>query len=211
MKKVFCLLMFFALSGCGDSSHPPSSSAESSQPATSKPVESANGASEAAKSSQPGTKLEAFLGKRGLILVKDIYDVGRVKGLGNVEMKALVMYEVGSSQTMKGLRVEVTESGSLERSSISFIDMDELQSLEDAISYVSDLSKKWEGQSHAPYTEITYISKGEFDLGFFQQGTKASAYVSSGNIGKATAFLQTGDLEQMKEMVGRAVILLNSK
>jgi hypothetical protein len=84
-------------------------------------------------------------------------------------------------------------------------------SVSEALSYISDLSKKWADQLHEPYTEITYISKGEFDLGFFQKGKKSRAFVSSGSIGKTTAFLQTADLDRMKAMVDQAVLLLNSK
>lgn len=201
MKKLVCILVLLGLSACGGR-------AGNSQPA-SKPTESVPATSTTLESAKTGTKLEAFLGKRGLVFVKDFYDVGRVKcEYGDVDMKGLVIYEPGSSQKIKGLKVEVTQSG---RSNSSFIDMDELQSLSDAISYVSDLSRKWAGQTHEPYTEIMYVSKGEFDLGFFQKGTKATAYVSSGTIGSATAFLQTEQLEAMKGVVNKAVVLLNSK
>ena len=167
--------------------------------------------SKSAEPAQPGTKLEAFLGRHGRLIVKDFYDLGQLSSMGHVQMEGLVIYEPGSSDKIKGLRVEVTESSSLERSNTSFIDLDELKSLSDAISYISDLSKKWQGQSHEPYTEIVYSSKGEFDLGFYQKGTKSSAFVSSGSIGKATAFLKTADLDRLKSMVDQAISLLNSK
>ncbi len=160
---------------------------------------------------QPGTKLEAFLGKRGRLVVKDSYSLGKIGNMGSAELEGLVIYEPGSSQKTKGLRVEVTESGRLERSNISFIDLDELQSLSEALSYMSNLAGKWSGQSHDPYTEVTYISKGEFKVGFFQQGTRASAFVSSGLIGPATAFLKVSDLDQFKTMVDLASTLLNGK
>jgi hypothetical protein len=126
-------------------------------------------------------------------------------------MDALVIYEPGSSQKVKGLRVEVTESGSLERSNTSFIDLDELQSLSQALSYVSGLSAKWDGQSHDPYTEVTYISKGEFEVGFYQKGKQTRAFITSGLIGSATAYVKTSDLDRLKTMVDQATTLLNSK
>jgi hypothetical protein len=165
----------------------------------------------AQKPDQPGTKLEAFLGKRGRILVKDSYALGQVSSMGSAELEGLVIYEPGSSQKIKGLRIEVTESGRLERSSISFIDLDELQSLSEALSYMSNLAAKWNGQTHDPYTEITYVSKGEFKVGFFQKGTKADAFVTSGLIGSATAFIKISDLDRLKTMVDQANTLLNSK
>ena len=126
-------------------------------------------------------------------------------------MDALVISEPGSSQKTKGLRIEVTESGSLERSNISFIDLDELKSLSDALSYISNLAAKWDGQQHEPYTEVSYISKGEFEVGFFQTGKKTSAFIRSGMIGPATAYLKVSDVDRLKAMVDQASTLLNSK
>ncbi len=174
-------------------------------------AQTATPASKPPDSAQPSTKLEAFLGKRGRLVVKDFYDLGRVSSLGSAEFNGLVIYEPAGPQKIKGLRVEVTESGSLERSNTSFIDLDELPSLSDAISYISDLSRKWSGQRHEPYTEVIYVSKGEFSVGFYQRGTDASAFVRSGTIGAATAYLKTPDLERMKTLVDQAVVLLNSK
>lgn len=160
---------------------------------------------------QPGTKLEAFLGTRGRLVVKDSYGIGQVGNLGSAEMDALVIYEPGSSQKIKGLRVEVTEGGRLERSSVSFIDLDELQSLSEALSYMSNLAAKWNGQVHEPYTEVIYSSKGEFKVGFFQKGTETSGFVSSGSIGPARAFLKVSDFDHLKTMVDQASTLLNGK
>jgi hypothetical protein len=173
--------------------------------------QSPSSAQKPAEAPQPSTKLEAFLGKHGRLIIKDFYDLGQISSAGRVHMDGLVIYEPGSPDKIKGLRVEVTESGSLERSNTSFIDLDELKSLSDAIAYVSDISKKWQGQSHDPYTEIIYSSKGEFEVGFYQQGTKSNAFVSSGSIGKVNAFLKTADLDRLKNMVDQAISVLNSK
>ena len=78
---------------------------------------------------QPSTALEAFMGKRGKMIVKDTYSLGRLFGTGGVQMDAMVIYEPNSPTKIKGLRAEVTESGQLERSNTSFIDLDELESL----------------------------------------------------------------------------------
>src|SRR4051812_8410515 len=84
--------------------------------------------------SQPATKLEAFLGKKGRLVAKEFYPVSTVSNLGKVELDSLVIYEPGASVKTKGLRVEVTESGQLERSNTSFVDIEELQSLSEALS-----------------------------------------------------------------------------
>ena len=160
---------------------------------------------------QPPTKLEAFLGKRGRLLIKDSYDLGRISSMGSAELDALVIYEPGSSQKTKGLRVEVTEGGRLERSETSFLDLDELQSLSDALTYMSDLAAKWHGTTHDPYTEVTYVSKGEFSVGFFQRGTDSNAFISSGMVGPVRAYLKVPDLVRLKQMVDQAKTTLSSK
>src|SRR5579872_4840571 len=76
------------------------------------------------KQIQPETKLEEFLGERGRIVVKDFYHLGRISSIGSAQMDAVVISEPGGSQKTKGLRIEVTEGGSLERSNISFLDQD---------------------------------------------------------------------------------------
>ena len=169
------------------------------------------GSAQTQKPAQPETKLEEFLGERGRLVVKDFYQLGRISSLGSAQMDALVISEPGSSQKTKGLRIEVTESGSLERSNISFIDFDELKSLSEALSYISNLAAKWDGQQNEPYTEVTYVSKGEFEVGFFQTGKKTSAFIRSGLIGPATAYLKISDVDRLKAMVDQASTLLNSK
>jgi hypothetical protein len=168
-------------------------------------------AAPAQKKDQPGTALEAFMGKRGRMIVKDSYSIGRFSGTGGIQMDALVIYEPNNPTKIKGLRAEVTESGELQRSNTSFIDFDELESLSQALAYMADLSTKWKGQQHEPYTEIIYTSKGELEVGFYQQGTKASAFCRSGSIGSADAFFNLTELPKMKELVDKAITLLKSK
>jgi|SRR6185437_10212052 len=160
---------------------------------------------------QPSTALEAFMGKRGKMIVKDTYSLGRLFGTGGVQMDAMVIYEPNSPTKIKGLRAEVTESGQLERSNTSFIDLDELESLSQALAYMGDLSGKWKGQQHEPYTEVIYTSKGEFQVGFYQKGKTTSAFCQSGNIGSVTAFFNVTELPKMKELVEQAITLLKSK
>ena len=163
------------------------------------------------KKDESNTQIEAFVGKRGRLMVKDSYSLGRLSDVGNIQIDALVAYDPGGSQKTKGLRIEVQEEGGLERSNTSFIDMDELQGLSQALGYMIDLSGKWNGQPHEPYTEVTYTSKGEFQVGFYQQGAKTSAYCRSGLIGTTTAFLKLADLPKMKAFIDQAITLLNSK
>jgi hypothetical protein len=163
------------------------------------------------KPQEAATALEAFLGKRGRLIVKDYYSLGRISGMGSIELKGLVIYEPGGTQKIKGLRAEVAESGRLERTNNSFIDLDELESLSQALTYMIDLAKKWNGLARDSYTEVIYTSKGEFQVGFYQQSGKLGAFCRSGSIGPADAFIEVADLEKMKTLVDQARALLASK
>jgi len=151
------------------------------------------------------------MGKRGRVVLKDTYSIGKVNRLGSVDMDALVIYEPGSTPRIKGLRVEITEGGEFRRSSTSFIDVDELESLSQGLGYIQDLASKWAGQSHEPYTEVAYTSKGEFQVGFYQTGTKARAWCKGGTIASATAFLEVADIAQLKALVDQARTTLQAK
>jgi hypothetical protein len=81
----------------------------------------------------------------------------------------------------------------------------------EAPSYIQDLASKWAGQSHEPYTEVAYTSKGEFQVGFYQTGTKARAWCKGGTIASATAFLEVADIAQLKALVDQARTTLQAK
>ncbi|HEY7402597.1 MAG TPA: hypothetical protein VIB39_03680 [Candidatus Angelobacter sp.] len=194
MKKLLAAVMLLASIAWSNGQ-----TATSSQPAA-KPSDKA-----------PGTALEAFLGTRGRMIMKEFYDVGALRGTGITEMKALVISEPNSARKIKGLRVEVTEAGQFERTNTSFIDVDELDSLSQAIAYMADTASKWSAQPHTPYTEIIYTSKGELQIGFFQNGKDINAFCKSGTIGAATAYFNIRTLPAMKDMVDKAVALLKDK
>jgi hypothetical protein len=59
--------------------------------------------------------------------------------------------------------------------------------------------------------EVVYTSKGEFQVGFYQTGTKACAWCKGGTIASATAFLEVADIAQLKALVDQARTTLQAK
>jgi hypothetical protein len=166
----------------------------------------------AAKQEQlPATELEAFLGAHGQMMLKDFYNVGVMHGSGTVEIQGLVISEPTKAGKVKGLRIEVTDFGATARSNTSFIDADELESLSRAIAYMSQAAEKWDFQAHGQYSEALYTSKGEFQIGFYENGKDAKAFCRSGTIGAATAYIRISDLPRMKGYVDQAIALLQAK
>jgi len=165
------------------------------------------------KPTEPATKLEAFLVKKGKIVIKDSYELGAIIGrFGRAEVDALVIYEPGiESARIRGLRVEIKEAGRLERSRTSFLDMEEIESLSKAIKYMADLAEKWKGETREAYTEVTFSTKGDFKVGFYQKGSVRSAYLHSGYIGRATCFMEVGDFGKLKNIIDKGLSILKEK
>jgi len=160
---------------------------------------------------EPATKLEQFLAKKGKLIIKDSHEAGVLKGQygTKITVDALSIYEPGKeADKIRGLRIEVYEGGRLERSDISFLDMDEVESLSQAITYMITLLEKWQGKNRE-YTEVIFSTKGDFELGFYQKGTEVQAFSKSGIIGAASCYFSTNDLPNLKAIIDRGRSLLS--
>ena len=166
------------------------------------------------KAKEPATKLEAFLAKKGKLIIKEFYDLGQMPGRygSKVKFTALVIYEPGQeSQRVRGLKIEVSEGGRYERSNTSFLDLEEIESLSKGIEYMIGLSAKWKG-INKEYTEVVFSTKGDFNIGFYQKGAEQGAFSSSGYIGKVTCFFfSVQDLSSVKAIADRGLKLLSEK
>lgn len=168
---------------------------------------------EEGKAKEPATKLEAFLAKKGKLIVKDFYKIGELAGsYSKIAFKALMIYEPGQeSQKIRGLTIEITEGGSYEKSNTSFLDLEEIESLSKGLEYMINLSEKWK-ETNKEYTEIIFSTKGDFSIGFYQNGTKQSAFSSSGYIGKVHFFFSSmKDMNSVKSIVDKGLKLLSEK
>jgi len=163
---------------------------------------------------EPATKLEAFLGKKGELIVKDFYKLGEVAGRygSKIEFSVLVIYEPGKeSQRIRGLKIEVSEGGRYERSNTSFLDLEEIESLSKALEYMGELSARWK-DIKKEYTEVVFSTKDDFKIGFYQTGNELTAFSSSGYIVKASCFFSSlQDLNSVKTIVDKGLRLLSEK
>lgn len=159
---------------------------------------------------EPATKLEQFLAKKGKLIIKDSHEAGVLKGQYETEITvdALTIYEPGKeADKIRGLRIEVYEGGRLERSNTSFLDMDEVESLSQAITYMIGLLEKWQGKNRE-YTEVIFSTRGDFKLGFYQKGTEVNSFSKSGIICATSCYFQTNDLSQLKAIIDKGNSLL---
>lgn len=147
----------------------------------------------------PNTRLEAFLAAKGSLVIKKLYPVGNIRGL---TLEALVLLEPREeSQKVKGLRAEITEYGRVSNTHSSFLDMDELAGLLQAVDYMDRLANQWKGQKRESYIEVVFVTRGNFKLGFYQKVDDQKIFASSGVIGKADFFGDPKELPKIREML----------
>ena len=157
------------------------------------------------------TKLEAALASSNALLVADYHRVDFRFG-PNVRIDAVVI-AVGSPQNrVRGLRVQVTDSnraGNPERS--SYVDIEEIAGLSDALSAMSDLVRNWSGSQDRRTTELSFTSAGGFRVEVREMGRVQRAFMYTGVIEPVVTTFDLGDLTALKTAVDQALGILNSK
>lgn len=164
------------------------------------------------KAKKHSTKLEAFMSKRGRLLIKEFYKLGKMQCQygAKIGFEALVIYEPGhKEQGVRGIKVEIEEVGRLGNSNSSFLDLEEIRSLSKALRYMLKLATKWKNINRK-YTEVTFSTRGDFQIGFYQLGTTQTAFASSGYVGKASCFFYNiKDLSSVKTLIDKGMRILN--
>jgi len=158
-------------------------------------------AQETTNTQKEATKLEAFQAKTGIVVVRGYTTVGMIRGLGaDITIDAREFRDATSaSARASGITVSVKENGGLERENTSFIDADEIDSLLAGLDYISRASKEMTKLSQF---EAEYRTKGNFSVAVFSQSNgPTSTAVSSGLIGKTTAYIRLSDLPELRRLI----------
>lgn len=148
---------------------------------------------------QPKTQIEAFAAETGAVIIKGYSDLGRVAGMGSVEVDCREFTNASSGKKSYGMVIKVAESGRLERDDSSFIDYDEIQSLIAGIDYISKIKPD---VTKLENFEATYTTRGDFAVTVFNDSRgKLSIAVSSGRIGRVSAYLTIEQLAQLRALI----------
>ncbi len=175
----------------------------------------------------PATKLEAFLGKRGSLIVRNFKTAGVIDGdeqrtstgitLRNsfITVTALSVYEPGKENVkLKGLQVEISQAvgRGVWRDSLSFVDAEEAESLSKALHYLSDLTTKWKGQD-VGQKEVYFKTQAELKIGINQTGAKdVMVWAIGGDFKKAKSNITAVDgLTTLKGLVDQGVAWLKTQ
>lgn len=151
------------------------------------------------------TKLEAFQSRTGVVLIRGYSTLGTVRGMGGEVTVDAREFRDGSNPNAPrttGISITVKEAGRLERESISYVDVDEIDSLLKGIEYISKATRD---VTKLDQFEVDFCTKGDLRLTVFN-GPKGevSAAVSSGSVGRARTFLKLADLEKLRDLVATA-------
>ena len=130
-----------------------------------------------------------------------------------MDFEAVVFYEPGKEENRtRGLKITFSELKSYgEQTESAFLDLEELESLSQALDYMSGLKEKWNSMPKE-YTEVVFETKGNFKTGFYQQGTKATPFASAGYGNGISCFLN--DIKQLsaiKVKIDSGIKLLKEK
>jgi hypothetical protein len=151
---------------------------------------------------EPRTKLQAFEALTGAVIIKGSTDIGAVAGMGQVSVDAREFTNASTGRSQHGITIEVKEAGRLQREDTSFIDYEEIDSLLAGIDYV----KKIKGDvTKLRQFEAVYRTKGDFAITVFSSASgKIEGAVSSGRVGRATAFLPLEKLDALRGLIVEA-------
>jgi hypothetical protein len=122
--------------------------------------------------------------------------------MGVVEVDSREFINAQSGKKTYGMVIAVKDNGRLEQSNNSFIDYDEIPSLISGIDYISKINTDVTKLSNF---EATYSTKGDFAVTVFNDSKgKLSVAVSSGRIGRASAYLEIDQLLKLRALIFQA-------
>ena len=149
------------------------------------------------KTLSPTTKLEEFTAKTGVVIVKGFEEVDTVDGLydTSITIKAQEFSNLSTNKKEYGITITVKEeSGRYDKEHTSYIDYDEIDSLLKGIDYISKINKSATKLSNI---QADYKTKGLLSISTFSSEEKIMVAISSGIIGKVTAFCNTSSLYEI--------------
>ena len=154
------------------------------------------------------TPFVLFLGDLGggeimliMVVILIFFGANKIPELARGLGKGIREFKDASTPTVRstGVSIEVKEAGRLERENTAYIDSDEIQSLLAGIDYIAKASAAVTALSSF---EVEYRTKGDFRVTVFNDNSgKLSAAVSAGRIGKTSAYLSMGQLQELRALI----------
>lgn len=170
------------------------------------------GVTASVSSQQPGerreealTKFEQFLLSKGTVRVREFYPILGLKGtLGEATFQVARAYTPGKEDYILALRVEVKESGRLQRERVGVLDEEEVASLAEALPKMAKMQELLTRGTGGQNTEVDFKG-GSLRIGFYVAPLRSHWFVHAGEIGGATAYFDPSDFSKLQDTISRAV------
>ncbi len=158
-----------------------------------------------AKDTSEGTSFRKFLADRGVVMVKEFRPIGKFKGrfLDTLicETMLLTIIKSNKRKTSYGVKLERHDSDDDLDSSV-FLDFDELDELLDALRFIRSTAKELLGQER-DHTEVTYATKDQAKVGFYQTSEEQQAFFALSMTG-TSIFLPVERLSEIVALITKA-------
>ena len=155
------------------------------------------------------TKLEAFGAQDGVVIVRGFSKVAEHRGQygSAVVIEAKEFTNAATGKREYGVTVQVKEAGRIEREHTSYVDLDELASLIQGVEYIAKVDKS---ATTLDSFQADYRTRGDLEFSTFSSERGTQLAVTSGHIGKTTAFFALSDLPRLAESLSKAKAVLEA-
>lgn len=118
----------------------------------------------------PETKIGKLISGKGALLVRDYYNMGTLDEWNQEEtFTAVISYQIGNENLkLKGLRIEITDRGLPPFTRRTYLDIEEVEALASTVGHMIEIVDKWKASSREAYSEVSFSSKDNFEIGFYQ-------------------------------------------
>jgi hypothetical protein len=151
-----------------------------------------------------GTKLQRFSAKTGAVIIKGFQETGTLRGQlqTTIIAEAREITDASDGSRTDGITLEVKSAGAYDKSSVSYIDFDEIESLIQGIDYIAKIDTT---ATRLASVQADYTTRGDLRVSSFsEQDRKMSLAVHSGSIGGTTAYLSLAQATDLKALIGKA-------
>jgi hypothetical protein len=155
--------------------------------------------------SRDGSTIRHSLDERGVIVMKESRVITRLAATngGALEVAGHIVVIVKNAvrRVSVGVKFEQADTTTYVGSA-AFLDSDEIEEFLSAMTFVSSSASH---MAHSPrdYTEVTYSTRDNLTVGFFQEVQKQQAFVRMG-AGRSLMGLRIAELESIREAVIQA-------
>ena len=178
---------------------------------------------ESSADNQP--RLKKLIASTDRLVIKHFFDSvaihdpsqGQVITAGYCEFGPLVVYEPEKeSDRLKGVRVEISSTYVRENAyskpdkSVSFLDLDEVKDLDQALSYMGQTEQSWIKTRPTDDIEVTFTSKDDFIAVLFPNLPADMIVLKSGRIGTAAVRMPVEKLGELQTKLRQVLSTLES-